>query len=115
MYVEWTEARLHAQSIVSPVQRDSIGAVFDDLLVWPSDWISAHNAIPQSLSHLLRATTRRPGRMRYLSKMAWHACSLIHFHLLSSLIGDRPVRRGMQLVPIAWQSYCVQHEFHLAS
>jgi len=40
---------------------------------------------------------------------------LVPSYLLSSLIGDRSVRRGMQLVPIAWQSYCVQHEFHLAS
>lgn len=62
LYSEWTEARLHSHSVVSPAEREWIGAVFKLLLGWPAEWLAEDNAIPQNLSYFvaLHHETLRP-------------------------------------------------------
>ena len=53
VYEEWREARIHAQAIVSPAQREWLRGVFTTLLGWPADWLAEDNAIPQDLSYFV--------------------------------------------------------------
>ena len=53
LYDDWREARVHAQSVVSPAQREWLRAVLITWLGWPADWLAEDNAIPQNLAHVV--------------------------------------------------------------
>jgi hypothetical protein len=61
-YLEWSTARTHARSLVSPGEREWLRIVFTRLLGWPTGRISEENAIPQNISHFvaLHHETLRP-------------------------------------------------------
>jgi hypothetical protein len=50
LYSEWCVARSSMPTLISPAQREWLGAVFHTLLGWPSEWVVQDNAIQQNLS-----------------------------------------------------------------
>jgi hypothetical protein len=50
LYLEWCVARSSMPTLISPAQREWLGAVFHTLLGWPSEWVVQDNAIQQNLS-----------------------------------------------------------------